>query len=203
MIYLSEIFTEIIGNQSLKQHSDKNKYFYEKVKEIEEQCLNKKSTDWRCDTFSSMRFYDLKQDEIFLKILPDIEKLLLSFVEKYGVVDVKPKLDDAWINLTHPGDYQEYHIHTNNHISVVYYIKVPKNSGNLVFRSHSADKDMMQMPVKNLTRFSFKTWSITPIENQIVFFRSNLPHMVEKNKSDEDRVSIALNFLLEKQNESI
>jgi uncharacterized protein (TIGR02466 family) len=195
-MYITEIFTEILGEYSLEQHKDKNEYFYEKVKELELKYSNESS--WkRCDTFSTMKFYNLKEDKVFLEILPDIEKLLILFAEQYGAVNVKPKMTDGWINLTHPGDYQEYHVHPNNHISVVYYVKVPENCGNLVFRSHCADKDMFLLPVSVLTRFSFKTWSVKPLENQIVFFRSNLSHMVEKNRSLDDRVSISLNFLLE------
>jgi ectoine hydroxylase-related dioxygenase (phytanoyl-CoA dioxygenase family) len=41
------------------------------------------------------------------------------------------------------------------------------------------------------------TYEIIPEEGKILIFSSSLLHMVEKNKSDEDRVSIAMNFTVD------
>ena len=192
------IFVEIISTCVLTQHSDKNDYFYKKVLELKKNSSNIISQNWRCDTFSTERIYDLSSDNTFRNILPDIKLLVTAFASEHGVDNCEPILKGAWINLAPPGEYQEYHIHTNSHISVVYYIKTPKNCGDLVFRSHGADKDMCEMPSSRLTIANSQTYQVSPEESKIVIFKSNLSHMVEKNKSTEDRVSIALNFYLEK-----
>jgi len=46
----------------------------------------------------------------------------------------------------------------------------------------------------NYTSASYKSCFYTPKESMILIFRSNLLHMVEKNNSDTDRISIAMNF---------
>jgi uncharacterized protein (TIGR02466 family) len=101
---------------------------------------------------------------------------------------------DAWINISKPGNYQEYHIHPGSHFSLVYYIKVPENSGRIVFRSHEADKDMFPFDTHKITNINNKTVKLQPNEGDVIVFRSNLSHMVEKNMSNENRVCIAMNF---------
>jgi uncharacterized protein (TIGR02466 family) len=191
---VSTIFVEIIGQSHLPHHEDKNDYFYEKVKEIRDIYLHS-PRDWRCDTFSTQSYYDLEKDSKFLEILADIKNLVSDFVKEYGSKKVNPVLTSAWINLAPPGEYQEYHFHSNNHISAVYYIKTPLDCGKMIFRSHGADKDILDMPHGRPP--SVVTWEVDPLENKVVIFKSNLSHMVEKNKSGKDRVSIAMNFFLQ------
>lgn len=189
------IFLEIISESFLFDHREKNEYFYNKIKELKKQ-KGENLEPWLCNTFTSRYYYDLDSDEQFRGVLTDVKKSVLRFAEYYGTKNVSPILLNSWINLAQPGNYQEYHIHTNSHISVVYFIKIPKDSGSLVFRSHSADKDMLELPTTELTPPSFKTWRVEPVENKLVMFKSNLSHMVERNKSNEDRVTIAMNFFL-------
>jgi len=191
------LFTDIIYLTDLSKHSSTNEYFYNKVKKIEEKNRDKKSQTWRCDTFSTQNFYNLGEDENFKIILTDIKESIVKFAREFGVNDCEPITLASWINLAPPGEYQEYHIHNASHFSIVYYVKTPKNSGNLVFKSHRADKNMYPLPVESYTMASSLTYTLEPVENRLIIFRSDLLHMVEKNKSDEDRVSISCNFHLQ------
>jgi len=196
---LTSIFVDLIGISDLKHHSGSNDYFYKKVLEIKEKNKNKISTDWRCDTFNTLYFYNLEEDIVFQNILIDIKNCVLKFAYEFGVENCELIFKNGWINLSLPGDYQEYHIHGENHFSVVYYIKTSPNCGNLVFKSHSSDKDdMFPIPLSFYTLPNYKTYAVKPLENNLIIFRSNLLHMVEKNRSDSDRVSISCNFYLKK-----
>ena len=42
-------------------------------------------------------------------------------------------MGNMWANINPPGGYNMPHVHPNSHYSGVYYIKAPKNSGNIVF----------------------------------------------------------------------
>ena len=191
---ISPIFVELISLTNLSQHSDKNDYFFNKVTSLQSQHSTEKSTDWLCDTFSTMRYYDLINDPEFALVLNDIKTDVIKFSKEYGVQTENINCSDAWINLASPGAYQEYHIHSGSHFSIAYYLKTPENCGNIVFRSHEANTDMFPLPADGLLPPNFKTFYYTPKTNDLLIFRSNLSHMVEKNKSKEDRVSISANF---------
>lgn len=192
------IFVELVSVKKLDQHQSKNEYFYNLVKELKSKHIKEKSHDWHCDTFCTQKFLHLEKDPVFSEILPDIKNSVLEFSKEYGVDIENHNIDmiDGWINLTPPNDYQEFHIHPGSHFSIVYYIKTPFNSGNLIFKNHETDKDMFPLPVSFSKFPSFKSFSFEPIENNLIIFKSNLSHMVEKNRSNDDRVSISCNFRL-------
>jgi len=150
--------------------------------------------DWRCDTYSSLNSFDMISDPLFKTFNQKIITETLKFSKEYGVTNNNLQITDAWLNVAKPGAFQEYHIHTASHFSAVYYVKSKINSGNIVFRSFEADTDMFPLPVNELTPASFKTISLPPEENKLLIFRSNLKHMVEKNNSDDYRISISINL---------
>lgn len=151
--------------------------------------------DWRCDTFSTLNSFDMISDPIFENLIHRIIFEVTQFSKDYGVNSTDLKIVDAWINVAAPGAFQEYHMHTASHFSVVYYINIEKNSGAIVFRSFEADTDMFPLPIKEITPASYKTMSFTPEEGTLLIFRSNLKHLVEKNLSTDFRISISMNLV--------
>ena len=151
--------------------------------------------DWRCDTFSTLNSFDMISDPVFENLKQKIIFEVIQFSKDYGVDSTNLEITDAWINVAAPGAFQEYHMHTASHFSVVYYVNVEKNSGNIVFRSFEADTDMFPLPIKEITPASYKTMSLVPEEETLLIFRSNLKHMVEKNLSTNFRISISMNFV--------
>lgn len=163
-------------------------------KAIDLQQSTKQKTNWRCDTFNTLDAYDMLSDPLFFKLFEEIKMHTKIFCKDFGVEAKDVTITDSWINVAGTGGYQEYHIHTGSHFSLAYYAMAPKNSGNIVFRSHEADTDMYPLPRGELTPSSYKTYSIQPQEGMLLIFRSNLRHMVEKNLSNENRISISMNL---------
>lgn len=179
---------------------DRNKHFEDRAIEIFKETQGKIKTDWRCDTFNTLGIYDCfaDKDQTVLDLIEKAKSSVLDFSKKFGVrKDIEElELKDFWFNIASPESYQEYHQHAFSHFSVVYYVKVPKNSGNIVFQSVDTISDMYPLPVDKdyMTDFSYKTCSYEPQNSMMLIFKSNILHMVEKNKSDENRFSIAMNF---------
>ena len=189
------MFMNILYSNNLSQHRDKNEYFYKKVLEIKEKNTLLKS-GWICDTFNTDGIYDLDKDPMFQPILQDITSEVLKFSKEFGQNKNNIRYNGGWINLASPGAYQEYHVHGNSHFSVVYYIDVPENSGDIVFLNPEATvADMYPLPKEETVTYAgIKTFKFTPAANDLLIFRSNLMHMVNQNKSDRDRISISINF---------
>ena len=86
-----------------------------------------------------------------------------------------------WFNEMQAGHSTSAHTHEEDDelLSGVYYISVPKESGDLVLGDVSKGE---------------KCIYITPKEGEFIFFSPKLLHAVEENKSSELRLSIGMNF---------
>ncbi len=158
------------------------------------------TTKWACDTFNTIGHYDYRNanDPVVNNLVEIFRSKVYEFSKVYGITlpVVHLHCKDLWFNVAEPGAYQEYHQHTRSHFSLTYYVDVPTDCGKIRFRSFEALTDMYTLPIEshneNLT--SWKTCAYEPVENLLLIFRSNLPHMVEKNLSDKRRISISANF---------
>jgi uncharacterized protein (TIGR02466 family) len=90
-------------------------------------------------------------------------------------------MDEFWFNIASPGESTGWHDHKDRSLlSGVYYLKVPDNAGNINFREKNGDQ--------------FREWQIRSQTGKMILFHSNMEHSVSKNKSSENRISIAFNL---------
>jgi uncharacterized protein (TIGR02466 family) len=107
-------------------------------------------------------------------------------------------VDNMWLNINYFKDSNIPHIHPNSLFSGVYYLKVPKNSGSIVFHHPSQnliDYDWLDYLKFNFNEINSSSWKFTPKEGIIYLFPSWLRHSVESNfNKKEERISIAFNI---------
>jgi uncharacterized protein (TIGR02466 family) len=181
-------------------HGIDNRYLENKAYDLKRNIEVNEKTQWRCDTFSTLDYYDknIDQDDIVNFLVENSTYLVEDFARKMGAVYQKIDCRDFWFNISSPENFQEFHQHPGCHFSAVYYVKAPVNSGRIVFMSPENFTDMFPLPIpaNNFNNLSYKSYYYDPCESMILIFRSNIAHMVEKNLSGEDRISIAMNFVL-------
>jgi uncharacterized protein (TIGR02466 family) len=185
------IYSELLDNFLLN-----NSYLVDKAYFLRDR-QNKVKTYWNCKTFNTLGNYDFKldNDDIVNELVKLVKDKTLIFSKKFGVDEnLSLVCDDLWFNISSPGDYQEFHNHAGSHFSLVYYISVFPDSGDIVFANHYSLVDMFPLPVKDYTYASFNSCFYTPKNGMLLIFRSNLPHMVKQNLSEFDRISISMNF---------
>lgn len=175
-----------------------NKQVYEKAKDLQKN--HKIETFWNCDTFNTQGI-NLQNDQLFLNFCEVIKNYVLLFADEYKIDKTKYKLEmsDLWLNVAPPGEYQEYHDHVPEHFSAVYYVQTPENSGKIIFQNFDSwiNNSIVSKTENNYA--NMKTVFYNPRPGLLLIFPSDLLHMVEKNKSTEDRVSIAMNFKFTKR----
>ena len=154
--------------------------------------------DWHCDTYSSFGEFNYFNDPTALKSVEAVGQLVGEFATKFNAPTQRIECTEAWFNIASPGDYQEFHIHPDNHFSAVLYLKVPPNSGNIVFQS-PLHGNMMRLPVDAQTEANFLSCSYRPTEGTVLCFPSSLYHMVERNKSSFERITAAFNFRITRE----
>tara|TARA_B100000131_G_C17846243_1_gene503929 strand:+ start:44 stop:673 length:630 start_codon:yes stop_codon:yes gene_type:complete len=110
-------------------------------------------------------------------------------------------MNSLWFMINSKGGYNKRHRHfhkTDCALSGVFWIKVPKDSGDIIF--HNPDEyynyqlnESYSNIVKNI--FNQKnSYSISPKEGKVILFPSHLDHSVNKNFSNQDRISISFNI---------
>jgi len=180
---IQSILPTLVYRDNLASSLD-NDYLYRKALDLSEttQVVNK----WDSGMYNSLEVTDITQDKE-VKRLIDLCRLHISkFALEFGVKR-EIHCSDCWFNVYKPGDYQEFHTHPLQHFSAVYYVKVPRGSGSLVL---SGPDNMYPLPSPNFE----SQFEIDPEESDLVIFRSNILHRVSRNKTDQIRVSIAMNF---------
>jgi uncharacterized protein (TIGR02466 family) len=132
-------------------------------------------------------------------------KILNAFDDyAYNLLKIKPEtefyLTTSWAVKFLPGGSAQEHSHCNSLFSGTLYLKAAKETGQITFHKHqkylnfSSPTISLEFTEQNI--FNSSTWSITPTENQIIIFPSNVMHSVDINNSKDDRVSVAFNMFV-------
>jgi uncharacterized protein (TIGR02466 family) len=154
----------------------------------------KKTMSWDSNIYTSLGSIDLRANPFICELLTVTRTHVLHFMHHLKIERAREIVcSSVWANVYNKGDYQEIHSHPNHHFSAVYYVKVPENSGSLVFTSPTYLTEAMPPHVAIDSPIE-KTVSYTPQENDLFIFQSISPHRVTMNQVDEKRVSIAMNF---------
>jgi len=143
-----------------KKHVTITPELIERVLKLKDYHPNRQMTNrggWRSDKFIN--------EESWIKELREhIEKLCGSTTRRF------------WVNINGKGHWNEWHTHEYARYGVVFYLQVPKDSGDIVFR-----KDGIEYP-------------LTPYPGLLLMIPGKLEHKVLPNNSEENRISIAANL---------
>jgi uncharacterized protein (TIGR02466 family) len=134
---------------------------------------------------------------IFKPIIDEIDKNVLDYYKFIGVEKLV-QVKQFWINVNRRNSYNIEHTHPGSVASGTFYLKVPKNSGNIVFcRNDGCENTWEGYPGKGKSVESWSHFSWTPKENQLILFPPWLKHRVDPNITDDEddsRISIAFNY---------
>ncbi len=124
-----------------------------------------------------------------------------SYLKDIVQPDTSLGINGAWININSKDNYNEFHSHPHCHMAGVFWIKLPKDSGNIEFQNpqhflSAGEMDAYLDDFKNSSNCWQQYW-IVPTEGTIILFPAHLIHGVNPNKSRQDRISFAFNVLLD------
>ena len=119
------------------------------------------------------------------------EVIVEGFGWKY--VPEKVGMSEIWAIINKKGTFNKSHNHPGSYLSAAYYVKAPKNCGNINFYDPNEIKKFNSPAIENLTELSTSGFSIKPEEGNLLIFPSYLYHDVGKNLSDDDRIVISFN----------
>ena len=146
--------------------------------------------------------YILEQPEVL-----DLKKAIQSSIDDFVfnqlhvADDVQFYVTNSWVVKHSPGDWAQFHIHTNCLLSGVYYFDVKENQGELCFTKDLGNANTIfplnvNLEFKENNLFNSKKWYMNPENGTIYIFPSWLLHNVSVNETPIERYSLAFNVHL-------
>ena len=102
-------------------------------------------------------------------------------------------IPQLWVNVNKRNDWNLIHQHGTYHLAGTYYVKVPKDSGRIVFRDPRPAAIGNKFMVDRFDKGEFKNVNI--MEGLLAIWPSYLDHFVEPSNSDEERISISFDIV--------
>ena len=139
--------------------------------------------------------FDLK-DNIPNKFYSHLNNYIKDVFNKYGweYIDTKVVCTSMWAIINKKGNFNIEHTHPNNYLSAAYYVKAPKNCGNFKATNPNILNRHIRAKAEQANELNSNSASIKINEGDLIIFPAYLPHSVEENKSDEDRVIVSFNI---------
>lgn len=146
-----------------------------------------------------------QSNDLDLKLL-ELQSLIKTANENFLVLhkelgfkdELIPIIDNMWININPPGGMSKLHKHVDNILSGTFYVKCPKDCGQLVFPNPVANAQyhFHQKHLKEYNQNNSLFCHQVPQPGKMIVFPSYAEHYVEPNLSKEDRISISFNTKL-------
>lgn len=147
---------------------------------------------WQSNTISIENHIELHP------LMQEIFKYTAAAIDCYNYNTENKSLNilNLWINVNNSKQsYNKQHIHANSTISGVYYVKCNNNSGKICFTRDPKEEYIIETTgeIVEGNKFNYSVAKYSPKEGHLLLFPSWLPHYVENNEDDEERISIAFN----------
>jgi len=167
----------------LEEMKDYNNNFKKIVKELIKNSNCKKSNvgGWQSD------LQDINSPHLCY-LTDKIKKECFKINKNIKNVDIV----QLWININKKNNWNVIHQHGYNHISGTYYVEVPIDSGNIVFRDPRPSAIANPFFRNCFDRGDLRSY--VPEESLLLLFPSFLDHFVEPNMSEENRTSISFDI---------
>jgi uncharacterized protein (TIGR02466 family) len=111
-------------------------------------------------------------------------------------IDCDIAMTEAWLNINDSRQCMNTeHVH-GDVFSGVFYVQTPEGSGKLSIANPGINRMWGGCQLASLkNQFTGETIRIEPVEGNIILFPSYVPHSVETNDHDEERISISFNII--------
>ena len=193
------LFPTIIGVSNYSDHSKQEKKVVNHLKKISKSVKSGGGNWVAKNTYNTISTYDILNDDV----LKPINQFVFNSVKNYiNVLEVSYNNRDydltainGWFNIYNKGDYQEYHNHSENTISAIYFLKSDEEKNARVwFESPIPDRVNELRSDTNLDLQHRITYKATP--GTLLIFDSSQRHSVEQEQIG-NRISLAYNFNVE------
>ena len=149
---------------------------------------------WHSKNFN---LQDTEPKKFINVILPSIEKVMIDMNWDRDKQTIR--ISNMWTIINTGGSTNSKHQHGNSTISGAYYVRAPKNCGDIVFYDPRPAPVFYYPSAMGSNFLNAQVNGITPKEGALILFPSYLDHSVNENLSNEERVVISFNVTIQSQ----
>mgnify|MGYP001268247837 CR=1 FL=1 len=128
-------------------------------------------------------------------ILPSIEKVIIDMNWERKKQSIK--ISNMWAIVNIGGSTNLRHQHGNSTISGAYYVRAPKNCGDIVFYDPRPAPVFYSPEAISPNFLNAQVNGISPKEGALILFPSYVDHSVNENLSNEERIVISFNIIIQ------
>lgn len=139
--------------------------------------------------------FRLDRDVVGVELFARIEKEVLKHLSKIMNND-KFRLRNMWINYQKPTEYNPTHIHEGA-FSFVWYIDIPEEIRQEHAHQHSNDTTQSRGLIQFISGHTSNVINLCPMTNDFLLFRANHMHHVYPFYSDNTRISVSGNIIID------
>ena len=166
--------------------------YIKKLRKVDEKGIIKSNIKgWHSNDFE---LKDIEVKNFINLISPQINQALVDM--NWDINNQHIKISSMWAIINIGGAANARHHHGNSAISAAYYVRAPKNSGDLVFYDPRPAPVYSHPHSKKPNYLNAMVNSVSPVEGALVLFPSYLDHSVNENLSNEERIVISFNVTL-------
>lgn len=141
--------------------------------------------------------FTLQGEEELRPLFQYVCEMAMQAVQDLNFISNNIFLTHAWVNFNDTREcMNSEHVH-GEVLSGVFYLKVPSGSGKFVLSNPGLNRLWSGISlVKEKNQFTGEMMRIEPEEGSILLFPAYLPHSVETNAHDDERISISFNLMV-------
>lgn len=198
---IQAMFPQVLSVKSLELDVNKISNFCYELKNSDAQGKIKsnrggwQSNSFEMDSIQNLIIQNLEFDKFFNKINVAVNNVS----QEMGIIP-KLNINNLWININQYGNYNIPHLHSGSILSGVFYVKAPKNCGEIIFENPVGALMESYLHYSHLldeidyNHWTAQTCRVPCEENRLILFPSWIKHSVDQNLNEtEDRISIAFN----------
>jgi len=166
-----------------------NDSMYKKIKKLESTTEKVHLSNLGGFQSATNRYDAMTTDPVF----QPLRNLIIHIIEKELNFKAKKfEFDAMWCNVNYKNDFNMIHSHGHFDFSGVYYVKAPKNCGQIFFRDPRPAAITSDFLTKQFN--GGEMFKVEPETSRLLIFPSYLDHLVLPSKTKDDRVSISWNI---------
>ena len=128
----------------------------------------------------------------FAKLIKNAGAGVLDFLQtEQNQLDIT----GCWANVNPPGSAHSPHVHPNNYLSGVYFVKVPEGANQICFFEPRPFMQIITPKFREQNEQNANMISLTVQEGTLLLFPAWFKHAVPPNPSQSERMSVSFNLM--------
>lgn len=199
---LINVYSTPIWQSEFPNFLEKKEEFLKAVKEYKEETNNQGLIHSNVNGYQSL--HELHSKKELGPLFDYICSLAKQSSKDLDFVDCDIFISSSWVNINDTRNcINTEHIHGDT-FGGVFYLKAPKDSGSLCLRNMGINQMWAGCEMsKNKNQYTGEIIKVKPVEGNIMIWPSYLPHSVEPNNHDDERISISFNIVVLPQNSAL